>query len=154
MHQLRIATCLVALVLLVMCGGESSTDHTGSGSGGSGGFAAGGGGGAPGGSDGSPDSVGSSGGGGGGIIFPDSSIDYLVPNPYLDAGEDQWCAPEPGGGAVTSCCGGTPCNGGCLTLGTDKVCDCFAITGGCPSGLVCCLLDMGCTTPAHCDHSK
>lgn len=148
---------LAALLAHVTCGGESSTtigrdgghaDADASNESTSGGTAGvGGNGGAMGG-------AGTTGGGGalggsGGMI-QDSSIDYMSPNPYLDAGEDQWCKPDPGPGAVTSCCGATPCNGGCLTSGNGKTCDCFGIPDGCPQDLICCLVKKGCTAAGSC----
>ncbi len=146
----------VALVAHVTCGGESSTSAAGGGqagadasnesvSGGTAGIA--GNGGATGGTSatGGAGAVGGSGG-----MIQDSSIDYMSPNPYLDAGEDQWCKPDPGPGAVTSCCGSMPCNGGCLTSGTSKTCDCFGIPGGCPQDLICCLVKKGCTAAGSC----
>lgn len=151
MRELKfVSTGVATLVLLVMCGGESSNDDHTSSSGGTGAGTGGSANGGTAGSGGSPPDSSGWGGRGGGIIIPDSSIDYMSPNPYLDAGEDQWCAPEPGPGAVTSCCGGAPCNGGCLTSGASKTCDCFAIAGGCPPGLICCLIKKGCTAAGSC----
>lgn len=132
---------VLALVMLLACGANDDENGSGGGTGGSSGQATGGFG-----PDGSPDSMGS----GGGLIIPDSSTDLLNPNPYLDAGEDQWCAPEPGPGGVTGCCDGIPCNGGCLSIDGGKVCDCFGLAGGCPQDRVCCLVKMSCQVTGSC----